>query len=137
MGFLQPEQITVHDAQQVCAIEALGRLEQRGIDRRELVALIVQPRDLALQTMGAHIRKLPVVLMFAGLRGKERLGCKVALHESSAICCHCRLACEGGRVAGVFDCGDWLQPEIAAASKTTDQAAPTSLIQGHCDSPIF
>ena len=81
MGFLQPEQVTVHDAQQVCAIEALGRLEEHGIDRRELVSLIVQPRNLALQAMGSRpeaARRTHV----CRLARQRTAGRKVTLHES-------------------------------------------------------
>ena len=53
------------------------------------------------------------------------------------ICRHCRLACEGGRVAGVFDCGDWLQLKIAAASKAKPQAAPFLCFKHIVTPPFF
>jgi hypothetical protein len=38
---------------------------------------------------------------------------------------------------GVFDCGDWLQPEIAAASKTNGQAAPILIFKDIVIPPIL
>ena len=136
MSFLQPVEITLHDVQQVCAIEALARLEEHGIDRRELIALIVQPRDLAPQTMGAQIRKLPVVLVFARERGKGRLGCKVALLESLRDLLPLQARLRGRPLHGRFR----LRRLVAARGRGGEQNPRQSRthldFQGHCNSPL-
>ena len=82
MRLLKVEQIAVDDVQQIGAVESLLGLELARIDGAELVALIVQPGDFALDAVGAYIRKLAVVFMLALLRGEEGLRGKVALHKA-------------------------------------------------------
>ena len=82
MRLLQVEQIAVDDIQQISAVESLLGLELTRIDGVQLVALIVQPGDFALDAVGAYIRKLAVVFMLALLRGEGGLRGKVALYKA-------------------------------------------------------
>jgi len=79
---LEPEQIAVGHAQEILAVEALVGQQGLGVDPGDTVALLVQPRHLALQSVLAHVRQLAVKVVLAGLRGEEGLSREVALHEA-------------------------------------------------------